>query len=109
MKISLKDNLSTLAVRIVELLLAAILVVVIFRAFSNLSDSDAVSGREKLENAVRRAAVSCFAEEGVYPPSVDYIVDNYGLIIDEDRYTVHYNSFADNIMPDITVTERTKK
>ena len=32
--------------------------------------------------------------------------EHYGLHINEKRYDVHYNVFASNIMPDITVTER---
>ena len=55
------------------------------------------------EEGVRRAAVHCYAIEGQYPESVDYLEENYGLRIDHDRYLVHYDIFADNILPEITV------
>lgn len=45
----------------------------------------------------------CYAIEGQYPESVAYLEENYGLRIDHDRYIVHYDIFADNIMPEITV------
>ena len=31
--------------------------------------------------------------------------ERYGLQIDTDRYTVYYDVFASNLMPDITVLE----
>jgi hypothetical protein len=50
--------------------------------------------------------VSCYALEGQYPPDIAYLQEQYGLQIDMDRYMVHYEVFAENIMPDITVLER---
>jgi hypothetical protein len=63
--------------------------------------------RKQLEEAVRRAAVACYAAEGVYPPSLDYLQAHYGIQIDETRYTVSYIPFASNLMPDITVLDNT--
>lgn len=62
-------------------------------------------GKTKLEEAVRRAAVACYAAEGAYPPSIEYLEEHYGLTVDESRYIVHYEVFADNILPDITVLD----
>ena len=62
-------------------------------------------GKTKLEDAVRRAAVACYAAEGAYPPDVDYLVEHYGLTVDESRFIVHYDIFAENLMPDITVLD----
>jgi len=63
-------------------------------------------GLGQLENALRRAAVSCYAAEGFYPPDVDYMRQRYALQWDETRYVVHYERFASNLMPDITVLEK---
>ena len=60
-----------------------------------------------LEEALHRGAVACYAAEGFYPPNADYLCRNYGVVYDAQRYTVHYSLFASNLMPDITVTERT--
>lgn len=57
-----------------------------------------------LEEAVRRAAVSCYAAEGSYPDRLDYLVERYGLQLN-DRYAVHYDVFASNLAPDVTVVE----
>ena len=58
------------------------------------------------EDALRRAVVSCYALEGRYPPDVAYLQKQYGLQVNEDKYIVHYEIFAENIMPEITVLER---
>ena len=58
-----------------------------------------------LEEVLRRTAVACFASEGFYPPDVAYMQQHYGLRYDENRFTVHYDRFASNLMPDITVTD----
>lgn len=60
-------------------------------------------GAQTLRNAIKRACVQCYAIEGRYPPSVQYLEDAYGIQIDEERYDVFYSGFASNVMPDITV------
>jgi len=39
----------------------------------------------------------------MYPPDVAYLEDNYGVVINHDKYIVHYDVFAGNILPNITV------
>lgn len=56
-----------------------------------------------LSDAIRRASVQCYAIEGRYPPSVEYLEDHYGIIINHDYYNVFYDGWASNIMPEITV------
>ena len=60
-------------------------------------------GEESLRRAVTRASVQCYAIEGRYPPSVEYLEENYGVRIDRDRYNVFYNGFASNVMPEIVI------
>lgn len=60
-------------------------------------------GEESLRRAVTRASVQCYATEGRYPPSVEYLEENYWVRIDRDRYNVFYNGFASNVMPEIVI------
>jgi len=62
--------------------------------------------RNMAEETLRRAVVSCYALEGRYPPDIDYLRRHYGVQISETDYIVHYEIFAENIMPEITVLER---
>ena len=88
--------------------LILLLAVVLFflGAMSRMEESRRAEGRQQLETALRRAAVSCYASEGFYPPDVEYLQEHYGLQFDEEAYIVHYEWLAANWMPEITVLER---
>ena len=75
-------------------------------ALSNLESGKSLEDKAQLEKALHRAAVCCYATEGAYPPSLAYLVENYGVRIDTDRFTVSYELFASNLMPDITVLDK---
>ena len=68
-----------------------------------------VSDREALrmaQQAVRQAAVSCYALQGAYPATYEDLKSSSGVAVDEEKYVVFYEIFASNIMPEITVVER---
>lgn len=75
-------------------------------AVGSLRTNTAEEGRKQLETALRRAAVACYAAEGIYPPDVAYLEEHYGIQVDARRYIVHYEVFAENLMPQITVLQR---
>ncbi len=61
---------------------------------------------EMVREAVRQAALTCYAVEGAYPSRIDYLQQHYGLVFDEETYIVVYDAFASNVMPDVLVLER---
>ena len=61
--------------------------------------------QQELEEALSRAAVACYALEGAYPPDLEYLIENYNVQINTDRFTVKYELYASNLMPDITVLD----
>ena len=69
----------------------------------NLSAGSKNEERQHLEDALRRAALSCYASQGYYPPDVGYIEERYGIQIDRENFAVFYDVFAENIMPQIDV------
>ncbi|MDR1603568.1 MAG: hypothetical protein LBS10_02090 [Gracilibacteraceae bacterium] len=81
---------------------------VVLLCWQGLGRLDRDTAGEKLEaarKAVVQAAVHCYALEGEYPPDVQYLRDHYGLRPDRN-FVYHYEAFASNIMPDITVLPR---
>ena len=58
---------------------------------------------ESLKQAVIRSSVQCYALEGFYPESLEYLEDHYGLTYDDDKYVVSYEVTASNLMPSIDV------
>lgn len=84
---------------------AAAVLVVFAMALHGLDSGRSEENQRQLEEALRRGCVACYAAEGVYPPNLAYLQEHYGVQIDETHYTVRYDVFAENLMPDITVLE----
>lgn len=59
-----------------------------------------------VRDAVKNAALTCYAVEGAYPDDIDYLREHYGLAYNEERYVIYYDAFASNVLPDIRVVER---
>ncbi len=74
-------------------------------ALSNLDKGQAIEEKERLQEALSRAAVACYAIEGAYPPNLEYLIENYDVQINTERFTVKYELYASNLMPDITVLD----
>ena len=70
--------------------------------------SSRAEGLRLLRESLTRAVVQSYAIEGVYPDSIRHIEERYGVYIDRTKYVVHYEAFASNILPDITVLEMNK-
>ncbi len=68
----------------------------------DLDESSALAIRE----AVQRSALQCYAVEGVYPPDLQYLEDNYGLQVNQEDFYVTYDAFASNLPPTVRVTRR---
>lgn len=84
------------------LVLSAVLVLFVYavHTIQSRTDQDQLN---VLSHAVHRATIQCYAIEGRYPPSVEYLEEHYGLLINHDKYNVFYDGWASNVMPDITV------
>ncbi len=89
-----------------KLLVVVLVLALLLPALMGVQTAARAEGRQQLEDALRRAAVTCYALEGSYPPDVAYLQEHYGIRVDDDRYFVDYQIFAGNLMPDITVLER---
>ena len=61
---------------------------------------------ELVRDAVKNAVLTCYAVEGTYPESLDYLREHYKLAYNTERFVVEYDAFASNLMPTITVRER---
>lgn len=122
-----KDVLKLLA--ILAVLVLAVLLVNRIDTRQTKAETDIV------RDAVKSAALTCYAVEGAYPvsgknqydedspfwlyaylesifrmenedPAIRYLRENYHLAYDRSRYLITYDAFASNLLPDIYVTER---
>ena len=89
-----------------SLLFVIIISVVLIAGIFYISDMGSEQGIKLTREAAIRTAVECYAIEGIYPPNVQYMEDNYNLSYDKTKYYIHYDAFASNIMPTIEVYEK---
>lgn len=87
---------------VVIMLLVVCLFVFSIRHFGTYTEDKQL---ESLHNALRRDIIQCYAIEGIYPPSLSYLEEHYGLTYDHDRFYVDYHPVAANLYPDVTVLE----
>lgn len=74
-------------------------------SLSDVNEGRKNEEKQQIEAAVKKAAVACYASEGVYPPDIEYIKNNYGILVDSDSFVVKYEFIGSNIIPDITVLD----
>ena len=92
------------------LILVAALVVIVAALTAGIAGG---AGRDMSEEgavairaAVQRSALQCYAVEGVYPPNLRYLEENYGLQVNTEDYYVTYDAFASNLPPTVIVTSK---
>lgn len=61
---------------------------------------------EAIERSIENGITLCYSIEGAYPETLEYLTENYGVHYDSQRYQVHYNCFAANVRPSVTVVEK---
>ena len=96
-------NGQTMSILVFVVVIAAFII-----GINAVSNSTLTDDRTLLEKAGTKDIVHCYAVEGVYPPSLKYIEDHYGLTYDHDKYIVSYESIGSNIMPSVMIIEKYK-
>ena len=74
---------------------------------NTVDDTTSSEQAKSLETVVRRSVAQCYAVEGTYPPSLEYLEEHYGLLYDTDSFYIDYTAIGSNIMPDITILPKT--
>ena len=90
---------------IAVILLMVVLLAGVWAVLSRVQSAQSGAETQFVKDAVRNAALTCYAVEGAYPEDVEYLRSNYGLAYDQDRYLVSYDAFASNLVPEIFVVE----
>ncbi len=100
--IFLKSKRKYIATALVSLMI----IIIAYWGLVSLEGTNESLQTQTLLDAITRSCTHSYATNGAYPTSIDEIVETYGIQIDEDKYIVHYDVFAPNILPDITVISR---
>lgn len=97
-------NISTIVIVCITIMVSCILFVSIDQSEKKYDEAEL----ERIETNIRKAIVTCYSIEGYYPSDIEYLVDNYGLIIDDSKINVFYQVLGSNLFPDILVTYKGK-
>lgn len=92
--------------KIFSLIFFVILMLVFLIAVRSVSSDSLDRQQESLETALQRDISHCYAVEGTYPPSLDYMKEHYGLTYDEELFFVDYSPIGSNLRPDVTIIRK---
>jgi hypothetical protein len=88
---------------LITVFVIAVAAVIVFAAIGDYKDSFDEKKAEEIRDTVLSYVAECYALEGKYPTDLEYLEDNYGLMLDRDKYVYHYLIFASNFLPDVKV------
>lgn len=83
----------------------AVILLCFYLGIQSLSADTDRRQRDSLEEALNRSITYCYAVEGAYPESLEYLTKHYGLTYDHDRFFVDYHVSGANLYPDVTILE----
>jgi len=89
--------------RILPLIIGIVVIALFLAGVSYVSSSSIEKQQESLETAISNDIAQCYAVEGTYPPSLEYLKQHYGLTYNENVFFVDYQAIGSNIRPDYTV------
>ncbi len=104
-----KLHISDRTYRTVTVLIFVAVMVMFFLAVDASGRSSIAKQQQSLESALNRDIVQCYAIEGRYPPSLEYLEQHYGLTYDKTTFFVDYLPIAGNLYPDVTVIQISNK
>jgi len=90
----------------ITVLLFCVILLAFLLGISYVGNSNTDRQEASLTKAMERNIVHCYALEGFYPPSLEYMETHYGLTYDKDMFIVDYQPIATNLYPDFTIIRR---
>lgn len=91
---------------IAKIVLSIIILVVAIMAFNSTSSYTHDEEIERIESSIQELSLKCYSIEGRYPKNIDYLKENYGLLVNSDDYQIIYYYEGDNIQPQVTVFKK---
>lgn len=102
----LYGKLNRLIAPVTGIVLFIALLVWFFTGVGNAGKASSERQLEAVKASVENGITLCYSIEGAYPESLGYLTENYGVNYNKERYIVHYECFAANIRPNVTVVEK---
>lgn len=88
---------------IVTLIIIVSILWLVVDSISDYNNQFEETEASRIEALIEKYAVQCYATEGAYPPSLEYLVNHYGLVLNDEKYIYEYEPVAENLKPLIQV------
>lgn len=90
----------------VALIIIGIFIIITGYGFSISNQSTISQETNRLKEIIEKAAVDCYALQGMYPKTFEELQEEYVLHINQIDYQIYYDYNGANIMPDIHVIRK---
>lgn len=84
-----------------------VMLILFLLSINSVSDTTMDKQYDSLTTALEHSIAQCYAIEGSYPESADYLTEHYGLTYNHDTFLIEYTYYGSNIYPDYVVLYRT--
>lgn len=84
-------------------MIAPIVLLIFYLLINTVSSTTVSKQEESLRRAINRDIIHCYALEGYYPPSLDYLEEHYALTYNKDLFIIDYHPLGANIKPEYTI------
>ena len=88
---------------IMVICLSALTLMLCSCAPSESESAQMAESAEAVKTAIMEKALQCYVIEGSYPSDIEYLEENYGLIVNHKDFTIVYTAVAENLPPQIKV------
>lgn len=91
-----------------SILLFFVVCALFFGGLDRISRRALAEQKQSLTDALWTGVTQYYAAEGRYPETLEILQEEYGIQYDTDHFFVDYQIAGSNILPDITVIERSQ-
>ena len=91
---------------LIGLVILLVLLIALALAAENIGKTLENDASDAIRETILTGAHQCYCVEGMYPASLDYLQEHYGIQINTDDYYITYSAFASNLPPSVTVTKK---
>ncbi len=102
--------MTALRLKIITVIILAVCLIVLSYALVPVINDSILKNADLniniIELSIENALIHCYAIEGEYPQTIDYLIDNYGLNLQEDGYFYYYEFTSPNFKPVVKVLEK---
>lgn len=93
---------------VLKILLVILILIATIYAFNSTSSYSSKEDLQRISETINQLSLKCYSIEGKYPQDINYLKENYGLLLNDEDYQVIYYYEGDNLPPQIEVFKKEK-